>query len=417
MSDRASLSQIMARLQFYQERLRQEGAIWLITRVIKRLWIVLAWTLLLPVTVLLHVAGYRRVTVFTDRIGHLAADVDCFLKEKALGRLPDRRWFILAPPQRVANPCLLDYWREHISVISSPAMCFLLEAMAWRWFMVFDISHYGVRVNATSAYYEISTQWGERDPIIRLTDEHAARGRRVLESMGKPRDAWFVCFHAREGGFSQADEIIQSHRNSDVLRLIPAMEQVIARGGWCIRMGDPSMKRLHPTAQVIDYAHHSARSDWMDVFLCASCRFFVGNSSGLLIVSSIFGVPSALANMVPLSALGYHPRDISIPKLFRRKGETEHMRFPELFASPVADYRYARFYRDAGIEVEENSAEDIRDLVAEMLDRLEGKFVETDEDGRLQQRYRSLFRPRHYAYGAASRVGTAFLRKYKHLLD
>jgi len=417
MSGTASPSQVLARLQFYRERLRQEGAIWFLTRIIKRAWVVFAWVLLLPVTVLLHAAGYRRVTVFTDRIGHLSADIDCFLKEKALGRLPDRRWFVLAPPHRIANPCLLDYWREHVPVISSAAMCGLLEAMTWWRFMAFDISHYSSKVNATSIYYEISAQWGERDPIIRLTDEHAARGRKVLESMGMPRDAWFVCFHAREGGFSQADEIIQSHRNSDVLRLIPAMEQVIARGGWCIRMGDPSMRRLPPIAKVIDYAHHPVRSDWMDVFLCASCRFFVGNSSGLTIVSSIFGVPSALANMVPLSALGFHPRDISIPKLFHLKGETDYMRFPELFACPIADYRYALFYQDAGVEVEENSAEDIRDLVAEMLDRLDGKFVETDEDRKLQQRYRSLFRPGHYAYGAASRVGAAFLRKYRHLLD
>jgi hypothetical protein len=76
----------------------------------------------------------------------------------------------------------------------------------------------------------------------------------------------------------------------------------------------------------------------------------------------------------------------------------------------------AKLYGDAGIVVEENSAEDIRDLVAEMLDRLEGRFVESDEDRKLQRRYMSLFRPGDYAYAAASRVGAAFLRKYKNLL-
>lgn len=413
-----NLLRAAAIFQYYREWLRQRGYWWLFTRLIKRAAICAGWLLLLPITLVLHAIGLRRITVITDRIGHLAAEMDCFLKERALGRLPKRHWFVLAPPRRTANRHLIEYWRSHVTIVESPLLCSVLGVMSWWWLMKLGVSHYVLDLNRSAAYYAVNAEWGDRKPVLELSQADGARGWQMLESMGIPSGSWFVCLHAREGGYSPADEFTHAHRNSDVLKLIPAIELITSLGGWCIRMGDPSAKPLPPMDRVVDYAHHPARCDWMDIFLCASCRFFVGNSSGLYIVGTVFGIPCALANLIPVPTLGYFARDISIPKLLRHRGEGEghYLPFKEIFSSPLADYRLAKLYRDAGIEAEENSAEDICDLVAEMLDRLQGKFVETDEDRELQQRYMSLFRPGHYAYAAASRVGAAFLRKYQYLL-
>ena len=93
------------------------------------------------------------------------------------------------------------------------------------------------------------------------------------------------------------------------------------------------------------------------------------------------------------------------------------LRFEEVLESPLANYRYAKLYADSGIVPVENSADEILELVREMLDRLEGRFEEIDEDRYLQEQFMKLLRPGHYSYGAASRVGAAFLRKYRHLLE
>lgn len=412
-----TIAHAASRFQLYRERLRQHGYAWLFARLIKRLLIEAGWLLLLPVAIVLHTVGFRRVTVFTDRIGHLAAEIDCFLKERALGRLPNRHWFVLAPPHRVANRHLLEYWAKHIPVISSPMLCGLLRVMSWRWLMLFDVSHYILSTNKTAKYCSVVAEWGSRKPILELTAEDRERGWTVLGEMGVPQDAWFVCFHAREGGFSPVDEILHSHRNSDVLRLVPAMKFIASRGGWSVRMGDPTMKRLPPLPRVVDYAHHPLRSEWMDVFLCASCRLFVGSSSGLFIVSDVFGVPCALVNMVPLSTLGFSPRDVSIPKLLRRRGNTDYIRFEEAFDTTLANYRLAKLYEDAGIELEESSPEDILDLVKEMLGILEGSFVYDRTDTMLQEHFRSFLRLGHYSYGLGAQVGASFLRKYRQLLN
>jgi putative glycosyltransferase (TIGR04372 family) len=154
----------------------------------------------------------------------------------------------------------------------------------------------------------------------------------------------------------------------------------------------------------------------MDVFLCASARFFVGNSSGLFVVATAFGVRCALANMVATSHLAFSPADISIFKLIRSERHRRYLTFDEIFSLPVANYGFAQLFAENGYSVEENTSEDLRDLVVEMLDRIEGSYRETEEDCKRQTRFRSLLQPGHYGYGAAGRIGGAFLRRHGALL-
>lgn len=64
----------------------------------------------------------------------------------------------------------------------------------------------------------------------------------------------------------------------------------------------------------------------------------------------------------------------------------------------------------------DNTPDEVRDLAIEMLDRLDGRLSYDADDEARQARFRALFRPVHYSYGALSRVGGAFLRKHDHLL-
>jgi putative glycosyltransferase (TIGR04372 family) len=167
---------------------------------------------------------------------------------------------------------------------------------------------------------------------------------------------------------------------------------------------------------VVDYALHPSRSDWMDVFLCADARFFLGNSSGLFVVATVFGTPCALANMIPSSHLAYAPSDVAILKLLWSTRDGRYLTFGEIFSQPVAGYRFANRFLEDGLRVDENSEEELRDLVLEMLERLDGSLVEISKDRARQKRFLSLLRPEHYCYGAASRVSARFLERHQDLL-
>lgn len=405
-----------AKLLYYVSKIQKMGLLAFLKWTSRFILSEMAWVLLFPFALVGHILGYRRVPVHVARIGHLASEVDAFLKDRTMGNLGQKRWFLLAPPNQISNLALLEYWKDHLPIIPNPWKCAILSAMTKHGLMSQNIKHYVLALRGTASYYSIQAAWGKRPPILTLKPEHRHLGQRVRADLGLPENAWFVAIHAREGGFSPVDEAAHSYRNSSIDRLIPSIQEIHKRGGWAIRMGDPTMSEIPTIAGLIDYAKHPLRSDLMDLILCAECRFFLGNSSGLFLVSTIFGVPCALANMVPASVLGYSGKDISIPKLIWSQEQKRYLSFPEIFTSKISNFRMTKLFEYSALIPEENSAEDILELTREMLDRLEGRWQENQENNVLEEKFKKLLQPGHYGFGASSRIGSAFLKRYESLL-
>ncbi|NBW52073.1 MAG: TIGR04372 family glycosyltransferase [Betaproteobacteria bacterium] len=255
-------------------------------------------------------------------------------------------------------------------------------------------------------------------PLLRIDERDARRGEAALRSLGIQPGQWYVCVHSREPGYSPGDDGAHSYRNSSFDDYLLAVEYIVSCGGFCIRMGDASAAAVPAMPGLVDYARHPLRSDWLDLYLAATCRFFLGNSSGAFAMASVFGVPVACANMAPLSVVYPNgPSDIGIPKLYRERATGRLLTFPEILALPMANWRFAGDFDSAGIELINNTPEEIRELAEEQYRRVtmpSFKYDPSDEE--LQMRFRKLFRPGHYMYGSASRIGQSFLRRHADLL-
>jgi putative glycosyltransferase (TIGR04372 family) len=357
----------------------------------------------------------RFLYIPTQHIGHLAIEVDSFIKEGILGLRPSFRAIVLASDWVAANPHLARYFKQRVAVITNPWLCMVLKPFAKMQELQYDVTPYAQVENDTSTAPAINREWGNRTPLWTLSREDLDRGMKSLRALGLPEGAWFVCVHCREFGYLAWD--MHNFRDVDVTNYIPALQTIVEKGGWCFRMGDPTMKPLPKIDRVIDYCHHSVRSDWMDVFLCASSRFFLGSGSGLSWISGIFGVPVASANCAPLSTvLAYRPGDIGIPKLMWSEIEDRYLTFNEIMSMPVGDVRQSHFFEEARVRLVENTPDEVTALALEMFDRTEGRAEYTSDDEVLQERFKSLMRPGHFAYGSGSRVGRDFLRKYREFL-
>jgi putative glycosyltransferase (TIGR04372 family) len=350
------------------------------------------------------------------RIGHLAVEPDCFVKEGVLGLRRRYVGLLLCPRHAAANPCLLDYWRQRLWVVSSPFWVRVLTPLADVPALRYPTDSYVTAINQTATFGAIQAAYVGRPPLLRLTPAHRAEGESALRALGIPEGAWIVVVHCREGGYD-AYQACHRARNASIGAYTLAMQAIVARGGWCVRMGDPTMSPIPPMPGVIDYAHSPLRSDRMDVFLCARARFLLGSASGLCMVASVFGVPCAIANQsLPTVAFQYGPADLVIPKLVRL-GSGRPLTLTEILRGPLGNARFAHCLELAGAVTEDNDPPDIRALALEMLDELDGTFRETDEDRQLQAALRMLVQPGQYTFGSVSRFGRVFLRKHRWLLD
>jgi putative glycosyltransferase (TIGR04372 family) len=413
------MSRLGLRMLYAVNRARDEGLWWTTKEISLRasLWIV--WLCLVPVSLPLHLLGFRRLPILTQRIGHLSAEVDCFLKKIQLGQIDaaGKHFFVLAPYNKVANLCLLDYWRKHVTVVSDPALCWALNLMSRGPLMRHDIQNYVLAIGRAAEYYAVAAEWGERPALLHLRAEHQARGEKFLAEIGVPTGAWFVCVHDRDFGYSNEDDSVHSYRNTKVENLLPAIREIVARGGWCFRMGEPSTKPLTAMVGVIDYAHHALRSAELDIFLCASCRFFLGNTSGLFLVSSVFGIPSALTNQTPFAVTGFRPGDLSIPKLIKRRGNAEFMTSVEILSSPISNFRMNRFYSDSQLELIENSADEILDLVLDIFDVLKGSFQQSPADVIYQTEFIDNLSTDHYCFGTSGKISRRFMLRHPKIFN
>ena len=393
---------------------REQGALSLLRRVPYQILAQSMGALAWPVCQLLNV---RFLAVDTDAMGHLAGEPECFIKEGVLGMRAPFKGVLVTTRREAANPHLLDYWKPHLAVIEHPALVFLLRPLLSSWLVRYPVEKYFCGEYGGTAVPRIQKEHIGRPPVLSLSEADRERGQAVLKTLGMPDDAWFVCVHARESG-AVGVKAMQSIRDVDVRNYYLAIEEVVRRGGWVLRMGAPQQRPMPPMEHVIDYALSPAKSDWMDVFLCASCRFFLGSNSGLSHLASVFGVPCVHANIAgPVSTiLPYAPDSIAIPKLFWSLEQGRLLSFKEIFASPLANWRMDDRFAEAGIRPEENAPEDIRDVVIEMFDRLAGKLVYSDADEKAQNAFKALMTPSHFSYGAVSRVGRDFLRKHAQLL-
>lgn len=400
------------RLKFELERVSNMSPSVLLEKVALKLFGILLGVLLLPISTILHLLGYRHVTVFTDRIGHLALEPDCLLKEVALGLIPSRKWILLAPPRRISNDHLLTYWKPHFLIIDSNLGSFLISNMSRFGLMRHDVSHYARVEGKARESFHVYSKWGMRGPLLTLSKEDSNWGLAELQKLGLPEGKWFVCIHSREGGYSPIDEKIHAHRNGDIESLIPAIKDIVSKGGWVIRLGDRSMRPLPPIINVIDYAHHPLKSPRLDIFLCASCKFFLGSTSGICLVSNLFGIPAAIANMVPVADLWYGPRDISIPKRLWSETFNRYLTLQESIEYPYGCFAYPSQYTDANLKLIDNTPEDITELAIEMMDRLSANQFSLPEDTLTRAFYKTHWDQRFASFESCAHLGVYFFGKY-----
>ena len=265
----------------------------------------------------------------------------------------------------------------------------------------------------------------DEGPHISFIEDEESRGAEYLRQSGVPDGGRFICFHSRDSAYRYAnfpgrDDDHNAFRNTSVSNYLPAAQELARRGDHAFRMGAIAAGPL-PAAdnKVVDYASNG-RTDFLDIYLAAKCRFFLGCGSGIDGISMIFGRPTIYANYIPLkwitfSALG--PNDLMIPKKLWLRQESRWLTFPEILRSDIGTFGTTQEYENSGIDVVENTPEEITAVAVEMDQRLNETWQAMNEDEELQSRFQALFEPGKTNGAYPFRIGAEFLRQNRELID
>ena len=357
---------------------------------------------------------FRRLV--STRIGHFAVNTEIYLCERDAGMHGNRTMDIFYHDSPISNQQLRNMWNRALTVI---ALARWVDSVSRR----LPGSEKHIVPWRSRQGRDIHGLLARTAPHLRFTHQEERRGRAALETFGVPEEAPFVCFHARDSAYlesvlADSDWRYHDYRDSTIQNNLLAAEELARRGYLAIRLGAVVRVALETNnPKIIDYAANGSRSDFMDIYLGAKCRFFIGDTAGVYAIPAIFRKPVAFVNYVPLGTVHtWNPYDLSIPKKMWLKGQRRFMTFREILESGVGWFTLAKGYEDMGIDLVENSPEEIVALAVEMDERLKGTWQTTEEDEQLQARFWSMFKLNEYHGVFASRIGSSFLRENLELL-
>lgn len=417
-------------------QIRQGGTKVFFNKVLILIWIVirLFFNLIsLPFVLLIRllhpVIKVRFIKLDAGRIGHFDM-AHIYWARKENGEFDsdifDIVYFHVSRDYTVANVQYLKMWRR--TLITTPMFFsyFLASIQKMNEILPGKKSiYYGDRID--QEFHNINYRITESilrhvGPPISFTSDEDILGKNLLLELGIPEKKQFICFHSRDNRYLETfkfkrDWSYHDFRNSNIYNYLPAAEEMTKSGYYAIRMGSQVKESFEvDNPQIIDYASNGNHSDFLDIYLLANCRLLIISDTGLSNPPEVFRKPIVYVNDF-LYALLYRlsVQDcIFIFKKYYLIREKRFLTYAEIAKSNLLFCGLGFEFKKRGIEVVENTQEEIIAATIEMEERLLETWVTKKEDEELQKQFWSLL-PKYVLKSPNCRIGTQFLRDNREL--
>jgi putative glycosyltransferase (TIGR04372 family) len=278
--------------------------------------------------------------------------------------------------------------------------------------------------NPIERFESMFKNWNDASPTLNFTNEEIKRGLELEEKLFGGESPPFVCFAVPSKKYKLVVDVAATKYHGELAddsfnsipnlnSYIPVINELTNSGIAVLRMGSLEEERLPadlgPLA--IDYAF-DFRSGFGDLWLHSKCLFSLVGAAGSHYFGATFNRPTVLTDSYKIVATNDY-RDLFIPQCGWLAGEGRYLTFSEIGSSEFArDQELLK----GGLEIVKNSPQEIGEVTKEMVLRLSGKWLETDEDRELQSRYREIVDSFQYHQRTPARIGAKFLREHQHLL-
>ena len=215
----------------------------------------------------------------------------------------------------------------------------------------------------------------ENMPFFQIKKTHKEFGEAKLKEMGVPLNSWYVTLHIREPEPNYKGETrlntTENFRNANPENYIEAIQKIISHGGYVFRMGSPGLTPMPKIEGLIDYANSGFKSELMDVFLGATSKFCIANSSGFHSIPSFFSVPRLMTDIPNHQVYFFlNKQDIYLPRLLLSLQTKNKIKFKNYFSYPLNALGSDKAFEDYKLSPLHNSKNDITSATLEMINKI-----------------------------------------------
>ena len=397
-------SRIFKFLKIHYNDIKQKGLLSLFIKtyhLLQYLLLLVSILLSFPIVLIIKLINpfitLRFGKLISSRIGHFSANTELYLCEKDENiNIPINHkcidiFFLGYEP--ICNQQLLKMWKRKIIILPK----ILIEPLfiANKFFPNKIKNEVPENSQDDRDIYHLMQK---HSPHLSFTEDEENYGLQMLSQIGLKNNDKFVCLIVRDSAY--LDKILtkgnwsyHNYRDCNIDNYILATEYLVKLGYYVIRMGAVVNKSFNiNNPKVLDYATNGMRSDFMDIYLATKCEFCITSSLGWDSLPEIFNKPIVYTNIMPFGYLRTSSNKcINLSKHFIDSRTKCEISLSEIFKRGVGFAVHTNEYEKNGIELVENTAEEILDVTIEMVGFINSNFELNDSQKELQTKFWKIF--------------------------
>lgn len=308
---------------------------------------------------------FQLCVVGFHRYGHLALEPEIFLAEqeilKTTGALPGRvvNVWSLGPVAKQSNRYLANKWKQELQVFPSWLVSSLHSVGSFFPFLKLNEP----KLSVTGSMNGLDKTASH----VSFKAKEIEEGKKRLVEIGVNPDKPYVCLIVRDGGHYKSKGEIESagyeFLNFDINNFSGVAEALIESGFQVIRMGSGSERPFTSKPDgVIDYALSRNRSEFLDVFIAATCEFAVSTQTGPDAVCMLFRRPVLYVDITSYCQFFFGSKIATwSPVRLQKNGKI--LNLSEVADSEIAWFKDPNSFSKNGISQQKSSNNELRELV------------------------------------------------------
>ena len=337
-------------------------------------------------------------SLITNRIGHFAANTEIYLCEKDQFKARNKNKILIdifsLKTKPVCNEQLYKMINRKIIILPYFFIQIVMELNK----KYFQIDIKDIKIDKEDGDRDINNIFDITLPHLKFKRHEERLGKKFLSKIGVPINSEFICLLVRDNAYlNEADNSYHNYRNANITDYKLAIEALIEKGYYIIRMGAKvNMKLDISNKKYIDYAYNGLRTDFMDVYLGANCKFAISTSSGWDAIPYIFRKPIVYTPIVPLGYMfTFSHKFMAITKHYINLINNTELSIEEIFKLEVGYALDSQTFINKNISLIDNTPKEIKDAVLEFDNYIYNNFLLSEEESILQTLFWEKFNKFH----------------------